>query len=104
MLNDSPHRRTRRVGVGCALQHESPLGRAVGDQGIGIKLELDEGLPKRLLGSVTVPPNQNVGPVAETGNEPSVGRTTVQVRLRAEPGALDTGSSSGSSCPLHPLS
>jgi hypothetical protein len=51
---------------------------------------------------VTVPPNQNVGPVASTLKLPFDGRTTFHVRSRADPGRFDSGSSSGSSCPEHP--
>src|SRR6266481_10197165 len=57
-----------------------------------------------LFGSVTAPPNQNVGPVADTGKAPPVGSTTVQISSFAEPGRLETGSSSGSSCPVQPES
>ena len=54
------------------------------------------------LGSVTVPPHQNVGPTADTETVPSEGSTAVQVKSCADPASDDTGSSSGSSCPLHP--
>ena len=49
-----------------------------------------------------MPPNQNVGPTAETGTAPSVGSTNRQVMFVAEPGAAEIGSSSGSSWPEHP--
>src|SRR5467141_44385 len=57
-----------------------------------------------LFGSVTAPPNQKVGPVADTGKAPPVGSTTVQVNSFAEPGRLEKGSSSGSSWPVQPES
>ena len=44
-----------------------------------------------------MPPNQNVGPTLDTGNVPSAGRATCHVMFRAERGADETGSSSGSS-------
>jgi len=52
---------------------------------------------KRLAGSVTVPPNQKVGPVASTLNEPLLGRTTVHVSSLPDPGRVESGSNSGSS-------
>jgi hypothetical protein len=52
---------------------------------------------------VTVPPNQKVGPVADTGNVgPSLGSTNLQVRFFAECCTFETGSSSGSSWPEQP--
>jgi hypothetical protein len=46
---------------------------------------------------LTVPPNQNVGPTLDTADVPSAGKTARHVMFCAEPGADETGSSSGSS-------
>jgi hypothetical protein len=51
---------------------------------------------------LTVPPNQNVGPTLDTAKVPSAGSCTRHVMFCAERGADETGSSSGSSCPVQP--
>ena len=86
------------------VEHEAAVRRAVPEDAVRIELHLEEPLAKKSFGfgSVTVPPNQNVGPTAETGTAPSVGSTKRQVTFDAEPGAAETGSSSGSSWPEQP--
>src|SRR5438552_17336594 len=69
-----------------------------------MKVQLDKRQSEQAFWIGHDAPNQNVGPAAETRNAPPVGNTAVQVKSRADPGAVETGSSSGSSCPVQPAS
>ena len=75
------------------------LTAGVGDR---CPLNLEERLSEQAVRVVDRAANQNVGPVADTLNDSALGNTNLHVRSRAEWGALETGSSSGSSWPEQP--